>query len=98
LSPDRPRGPGLDQNPLVASYVVNERAVARARRLLRGRQYVLNSDWGDGQQNAEDENACAITAPLSGGTRRSSSQLTISCRSWTNPAPDAKVVFSICKP
>jgi hypothetical protein len=41
----------------VASYVVNERAVARARRLIRGRQYVLNSDWGDIQPNAEDENA-----------------------------------------
>jgi hypothetical protein len=42
---------------LIASYVVNERAVARARRLIRGRQYVLNSDWGDAQPQAKDENA-----------------------------------------
>ena len=41
----------------MASYVVNERAVARARRLIRGRQYVLNSDWGDVQPTAEAENA-----------------------------------------
>jgi hypothetical protein len=41
----------------IASYVVNERAVARARRLIRGRQYVLNSDWGDVQPQAKDENA-----------------------------------------
>ena len=40
----------------MASYVVNERAVARARRLIRGRQYVLDSDWGDVQPNAEVEN------------------------------------------
>jgi hypothetical protein len=36
---------------------VNERAVARARRLIRGRQYVLNSDWGEVQPKATDENA-----------------------------------------
>jgi hypothetical protein len=47
----------LRQYPLVASYGVNERALARARRLIRGRQYVLNSDWGDVQPNAEAENA-----------------------------------------
>jgi hypothetical protein len=41
----------------VASYAVNERAVARAQRLIRARQYVLNSDWGDVQPKAEDENA-----------------------------------------
>jgi hypothetical protein len=41
----------------MARYVVNERAVAKARRLIRGRQYVLNSDWGDVQPNAEAENA-----------------------------------------
>ena len=45
------------QNAPVASYVVNERAVARARRLIRSRQYVLNSEWGDVQPNATDENA-----------------------------------------
>jgi hypothetical protein len=41
----------------VASYVVNERAVARARRLIRSRQYVLRSEWGDVQPRAEEENA-----------------------------------------
>jgi hypothetical protein len=41
----------------MASYAVNEGAVAHARRLIRGRQYVLNSDWGDVQPKAEDENA-----------------------------------------
>jgi hypothetical protein len=46
----------LHQNPFVPSYVVNESALARARRLIRARQYVLNSDWGDVQPAAEDEN------------------------------------------
>jgi hypothetical protein len=41
----------------MASYAVNETAVARARHLIRARQYVLNSDWGDIQPKAEDENA-----------------------------------------
>jgi hypothetical protein len=41
----------------VASYTVNERAVARAKRLIEGRQYVLRSDWGDVQPKAADENA-----------------------------------------
>ena len=50
-------GAGLRQNPSIASYVVNDRAVARAQRLIRGRQYVLNSDWGDVQPDAEAENA-----------------------------------------
>ena len=40
----------------VASYSVNERAVARARRLIDARQYVLRSDWGDAQPSADDEN------------------------------------------
>ena len=31
--------------------------MARARRLIRARQYVLKSDWGDVQPAAEDENA-----------------------------------------
>ena len=41
----------------MASYTVNERAVARARRLIDARQYVLDSDWGAAQPRAEDENA-----------------------------------------
>ena len=40
----------------MASYAVNEHALARARRLIRARQYVLTSDWGDVQPSAEDEN------------------------------------------
>ena len=41
----------------MARYTVNEQAVAKARSLIRGRQYVLNSDWGDVQPNAAAENA-----------------------------------------
>ena len=41
----------------MATYSVNERAVARARRLLEARQYVLDSDWGNVQPDAEAENA-----------------------------------------
>lgn len=47
----------MRQNAPVASYVVNERAVVRARRLIRSRQYVLNSEWGDVQPKAAAENA-----------------------------------------
>jgi hypothetical protein len=39
------------------SYVVNERAVAHARQLIEKHQYVLDSDWGEVQPSAEDENA-----------------------------------------
>ena len=41
----------------MASYSLNERAVARARELIDARQYVLRSDWGDVQPGAEAENA-----------------------------------------
>jgi hypothetical protein len=41
----------------MASYAVNEQAVARARELIESRQYVLDSDWGDVQPKAGDENA-----------------------------------------
>jgi hypothetical protein len=41
----------------VATYVVNERAVAHAQRLIAARQYVLRSDWGDVQPRAEAQNA-----------------------------------------
>jgi len=41
----------------MASYTVNDRAVARARELIKGRQYVLESDWGEVQPDAEAENA-----------------------------------------
>ncbi len=38
------------------TYSVNEPAVARAKHLIEARQYVLNSDWGDVQPRAADEN------------------------------------------
>jgi hypothetical protein len=41
----------------VASYTVNARAVEHARKLIRARQYVLDSDWGDVQPKAAAENA-----------------------------------------
>jgi hypothetical protein len=41
----------------VASYTVNEDAVARARELIAAKQYVLNSDWGDVQPRAAAQNA-----------------------------------------
>jgi hypothetical protein len=41
----------------VASYTVNDGAVANAKRLIESRQYVLNSDWGDVQPNAALENS-----------------------------------------
>ncbi len=40
----------------MASYVVNERAVAKARERIKARQYVLDSEWGEVQPTAEDEN------------------------------------------
>ena len=41
----------------MASYDVNPRAVAYAEKLIRARQYVLDSDWGEVQPNAEAQNA-----------------------------------------
>jgi len=41
----------------VATYTLNRRAVAHARRLIDSSQYVLDSDWGESQPKAEDENA-----------------------------------------
>jgi hypothetical protein len=40
----------------MASYALNEAAVAFARHLIDARQYVLNSDWGDVQPRAEQQN------------------------------------------
>ncbi len=47
----------------MASYSVNERAVARAERLIDARQYVLDSDWGDVQPRADAENAYLAAHP-----------------------------------
>ena len=41
----------------MASYTVNDRAVQRARQAIAAHQYVLDSDWGDVQPSAADENA-----------------------------------------
>jgi hypothetical protein len=41
----------------MAAYSLNDRAVARARRLIDARQYVLDSDWGAVQPRADAENA-----------------------------------------
>ena len=51
------RRPCLGQNAPMASYSVNERAVAHARQLIKSRQYVLASEWGEVQPRAEDQNA-----------------------------------------
>jgi len=40
----------------MASYSVNPAAVDHARRMIDARQYVLDSDWGEAQPKAEDEN------------------------------------------
>ena len=57
----------------MASYTLNERAVARARALIESRQYVLDSDWGDVQPSAADENTYLVLALL-GGVRRVASR------------------------
>ena len=41
----------------MASYTVNRRGVAHARKLIKAKHYVLNSDWGDVQPKADDETA-----------------------------------------
>lgn len=41
----------------MASYKVNRRAVSHARRLIDDGRYVLDSDWGEVQPKAADENA-----------------------------------------
>ena len=40
----------------MASYTLNDAAVAKARRLIDARQYVLDSDWGEAQPGAANEN------------------------------------------
>ena len=41
----------------MASYSVNKPAVSQAERLIDSRQYVLDSDWGEVQPRADDQNA-----------------------------------------
>jgi hypothetical protein len=42
---------------MAQTYSVNARAVERARELIDARQYVLDSDWGEAQPRAAQENA-----------------------------------------
>jgi hypothetical protein len=41
----------------MASYTLNEAAVAHVRGLIAARQYVLDSDWGEVGPGASEENA-----------------------------------------
>lgn len=41
----------------MASYEVNDAAVARARELIAAKQYVLDSEWNEVQPDAEAQNA-----------------------------------------
>jgi hypothetical protein len=41
----------------MARYAVNKAAVRHARELIDKKQYVLDSDWGDSQPGAEEQNA-----------------------------------------
>jgi hypothetical protein len=45
------------QEHVMAEYEVNEAAVARCRAMIESRQYVLDSDWGDVQPGAAEQNA-----------------------------------------
>src|SRR6478735_8943667 len=40
----------------MAKYTLNQDAVEKARQLIEAKQYVLDSDWGDAQPKADDEN------------------------------------------
>jgi len=41
----------------MASYEVNGEAVENARKLIEARQYVLDSEWGEVQPRADDQNS-----------------------------------------
>lgn len=41
----------------MARYDVNDAAVEKARAMIAARQYVLDSDWGEIQPSADEENA-----------------------------------------
>lgn len=41
----------------MASYAVNDRAIARAQELIKARQYVVRSQWGEVQPQSADDNA-----------------------------------------
>jgi hypothetical protein len=41
----------------MATYTLNKATVANVRHLIEARRYVLDSDWGEVQPGADDENA-----------------------------------------
>lgn len=41
----------------MAEYAVNKDAVSKAKKLIDARQYVLDSEWGEVQPRADDQNA-----------------------------------------
>ena len=41
----------------MASYTLNEAGFAKAKALIDARQYVLRSQWSEGQPSTDDENA-----------------------------------------
>ena len=41
----------------MATYSVNKAAVEHVREMIDKRQYVLDSDWGESQPGADDQNA-----------------------------------------
>lgn len=45
------------QSGLMARYAVNDAGVRRVRELIEARQYVLDSEWGEVQPDADAENA-----------------------------------------
>ena len=47
----------------MARYALNERAVAHAGQLIDARQYVLDSDWGDVQPDADAQNDYLESTP-----------------------------------
>jgi hypothetical protein len=40
----------------MASYIVNEAGLAKARELIEARRYIVKSNWGERQPDAETEN------------------------------------------
>jgi hypothetical protein len=41
----------------MASYSLNRSAITHAQKLIKAKQYVISSDWGDVQPSAEAQNA-----------------------------------------
>jgi hypothetical protein len=57
------RRPRRADNENVASYLLNEGAVTKARTLIDARQYVLDSEWGEVQPRAEAQNSYLESHP-----------------------------------